>query len=372
MSTRPTPPKDAKAPTTRKMASTMVGGATNTASNLLPSKQNGGKQNRTEREKHTFNTPKCPVRTTGTPTSDAQQSGNNTKTTYKNNASKRCSPNTSLSKSDKNETESGILNGTKGSLTTKSPTLQNISDEGIQNTKEPTQREPAIVNTANGPNETNSGVPKVHSQYTAAKSGCLKRDGAEKKDLIGNTCKKSFAQKSQLKSHIMTRSCGDRTRCKYCNKQYDMFKKVRQHERRSHPAECAKEAEEMEVLTEPEYLERLADIEARTLKTVSIKEMMSATGLTQAQVRQRRESQIYKKYLERARSNLKASKATGHTPLVKSLLMQQRQKKVSPPATSTRTTTTATTPSTPLTSRAQSTSADAVTPGKRRRSPTEL
>lgn len=67
-----------------------------------------------------------------------------------------------------------------------------------------------------------------------------------------------------------------------------------------------------------ELLLKIAKIEARSLKLVSIKELVAATGLTEHQVRARRERPIYKTYLEKAKKQQiiasKASRLTKKSP----------------------------------------------------------
>ncbi|CAH0563069.1 unnamed protein product [Brassicogethes aeneus] len=97
--------------------------------------------------------------------------------------------------------------------------------------------------------------------------------------LTHSSCKGSFPTLARLRGHIFSRKCKDRTKCRYCGKRYDEYKKIRHHDKRSHPVECAKEDETCQNRFESEYLEILSSIELRALKGImSLKDIEAATG----------------------------------------------------------------------------------------------
>ncbi|KAK9882741.1 hypothetical protein WA026_023003 [Henosepilachna vigintioctopunctata] len=118
-------------------------------------------------------------------------------------------------------------------------------------------------------------------------------------------CKTEFNTASKLATHKLKRECQDRTKCLYCGAIFPSFKLMRQHERRQHPLEYSTEMNNLQPMPEEKVLETLATIEASTPKGSFYNKMCRATGLTQHQVRYRRENPIYKKYLDRAIKKLR-------------------------------------------------------------------
>lgn len=114
---------------------------------------------------------------------------------------------------------------------------------------------------------------------------------------ICDICRSVFSTKSKLKKHVLSRSCSDRSSCKFCGKSFNSFAGVCQHERRMHPLEYSTDLQN--VIGKPPdsvILEKLAEIEA-AIPRIYIAKMMEATGLTKHQVRYRREKPIYLDYL---------------------------------------------------------------------------
>nr|XP_022909676.1 uncharacterized protein DDB_G0284459-like [Onthophagus taurus] len=84
------------------------------------------------------------------------------------------------------------------------------------------------------------------------------------------------------------------------------FPAVRQHERRAHPVEYQRALEAKTAVPEPQLMEKIAMIEAKSMGgVISIKEVKSATGLTEHQIRHRREKPEYAGFLKRAREKVK-------------------------------------------------------------------
>ncbi|XP_017777423.1 PREDICTED: uncharacterized protein LOC108563300 [Nicrophorus vespilloides] len=83
---------------------------------------------------------------------------------------------------------------------------------------------------------------------------------------------------------------------------------MRQHESRIHPLEYRKELEAKLPLPESELMAKIAKIEAGSKRGGKFyTEMVRATGLTEHQVRHRREQKVYQRYLTEARAQVRRS-----------------------------------------------------------------
>ncbi|XP_017768902.1 PREDICTED: uncharacterized protein LOC108557038, partial [Nicrophorus vespilloides] len=99
-----------------------------------------------------------------------------------------------------------------------------------------------------------------------------------------------------------------RTGCSHCGQRFASYKLVRQHESRSHPLEYRRELEAKLPLPESELMAKIAKIEAGSKRGGKFySEMVRATGLTEHQVRHRREQKIYQRYLTEARAQVRRS-----------------------------------------------------------------
>jgi hypothetical protein len=118
-------------------------------------------------------------------------------------------------------------------------------------------------------------------------------------------CNRSYKAKPALARH--QKDCGvrDTSKCQFCDARYPTFPGVRQHERLAHPVLYKQESEAKLPEAESTLLENIALVEAKTTKAAGFyKDMVAATGLTQHQIRYRREKPVYKLYLEKARKEL--------------------------------------------------------------------
>lgn len=150
------------------------------------------------------------------------------------------------------------------------------------------------------PVQDNSGTTKNQTYRTVPEITNSRATSSTSK-LTCASCARVFTSQGNLRKHTLARECGDRSKCQHCGKSYTTYQAVRQHERRSHPLEYFAALRNDDPKNDVELLTKIAKIEARSLKLVSIRELISATGLTEAQIRSRREKPIYKKYLDEAR-----------------------------------------------------------------------
>lgn len=147
-----------------------------------------------------------------------------------------------------------------------------------------------------------SSTSKEKETNTGTKTLYPRNPGAAPNTMTCTSCKQLFPSRPSLNRHIASRECGDRGTCIHCNKTFNSFALVRQHERRSHPTEYTAANRALKDPNQDSVnLMKIAKIEARSHKLVSIRELVAETGLTENQVRSRRERPIYKEYLDEAR-----------------------------------------------------------------------
>lgn len=129
-------------------------------------------------------------------------------------------------------------------------------------------------------------------------------------------CGKEYSLRSSLQRHKKT--CGDNSRrkCIFCKASFPDFKAVRQHERRAHPLEYRKDLEDKLPAPETLLMAKIAKIEAESRRgVINYKHMERATGLTQHQIRYRREKSVYKTFLEQAKKELRDESAKKFRPI---------------------------------------------------------
>ncbi|KAF5279937.1 hypothetical protein FQR65_LT15135 [Abscondita terminalis] len=122
-------------------------------------------------------------------------------------------------------------------------------------------------------------------------------------------CGREYELKSSLARHYKDCGVRDKGKCQFCKISFNSFASVRQHERRAHPELYRAELEAKLPISDVDIYTKLADIEMKCRKGIvtstTIREMKVATGLTEHQIRYRREKQEYQKYLSRARKEWK-------------------------------------------------------------------
>ena len=132
--------------------------------------------------------------------------------------------------------------------------------------------------------------------------------GSQPPPHVCTTCEATFQTEAILKSHLLMRKCGDRTKCKYCALRLGSFKSIRAHERLTHPVEYTRDINALKPPPDTEVFETLARIEAGSANGYFQKEMSAATGLTIDQVRSRRKKPEYARYLAMAKEALAAAR----------------------------------------------------------------
>lgn len=127
-------------------------------------------------------------------------------------------------------------------------------------------------------------------------------------EFVCESCEATYRLRSSLARHRKTCGTRDRTRCQYCSAAFDTFGGVRQYERLSHPEQYREELEAQLRDPEPILFAKIAKVEVQSRKgsQTLYSEIIAATGLTQNQIRNRREKPEYKAYLELAKADVRA------------------------------------------------------------------
>lgn len=128
-------------------------------------------------------------------------------------------------------------------------------------------------------------------------------------------CGVEYQYLANFKTHLKDCGARDREKCLYCGRTFENYAATRQHERRAHPLEYRRDLEAKLPTSESELMAKLAKVEAKSRKgVVSIRELKEATGLTEQQIRTRREKPVYQKYLDHAKKEQKEAAKTYFAP----------------------------------------------------------